>query len=322
MTFCVAVGGYSGGNFVLTWNGSVWTLDDAASLSTSTTQADVLTSISCASVTFCVAVGYFPGGDLSEGQPMSQNFLLTWNGVFWTLDKSALLSSSLSEFNQLSDVSCANATFCVAAGYDSSGNLLLTWNGVTWSLDDQASLSEPVGQGNELSSVSCATTTFCVAAGSYSTATRTNQNLVLTWNGSAWLTDYAASISTSSTQDNHLESISCLSTSYCAAAGYYNNGAVNQTLVISGAVPAAVSGYWLVASDGGIFSFDDAAFHGSMGGKPLDKPIVGMAATPDGKGYWLVASDGGIFSFGDAAFHGSMGGKPLDKPIVGMASEF
>ena len=28
----------------------------------------------------------------------------------------------------------------------------------------------------------------------------------------------------------------------------------------------------------------------------LNQPIVGMAATPDGKGYWLVASDGGIFS--------------------------
>jgi hypothetical protein len=37
----------------------------------------------------------------------------------------------------------------------------------------------------------------------------------------------------------------------------------------------------------------------------LNKPIVGMAATPSGNGYWLVASDGGIFSFGDAVFRGS-----------------
>jgi hypothetical protein len=64
-------------------------------------------------------------------------------------------------------------------------------------------------------------------------------------------------------------------------------------------------GYWTVASDGGIFSFGDAAFFGSMGGKPLDQPMVGMAATPTGRGYWTVASDGGIFSFGDAAFFGS-----------------
>ena len=39
----------------------------------------------------------------------------------------------------------------------------------------------------------------------------------------------------------------------------------------------------------------------------LNKPIVGMAATPDGGGYWLVASDGGIFSYGDAQFYGSHG---------------
>ena len=67
-------------------------------------------------------------------------------------------------------------------------------------------------------------------------------------------------------------------------------------------------GYWLVASDGGIFSFGDAEFYGSTGGIHLNKPIVGMAATPDGLGYWLVASDGGIFSFGDAQFYGALGG--------------
>ncbi len=36
-------------------------------------------------------------------------------------------------------------------------------------------------------------------------------------------------------------------------------------------------GYWMVASDGGIFSFGDAGFYGSEGAKPLNKPIVGMA---------------------------------------------
>jgi len=29
------------------------------------------------------------------------------------------------------------------------------------------------------------------------------------------------------------------------------------------------NGYWLVASDGGIFAFGDAGFHGSMAGTPL-----------------------------------------------------
>ena len=56
-----------------------------------------------------------------------------------------------------------------------------------------------------------------------------------------------------------------------------------------------------------------------MGGKPLNKPVIGMAATPTGGGYWMVATDGGIFSFGTAKFYGSMGGKPLNAPMVGMA---
>jgi hypothetical protein len=63
-------------------------------------------------------------------------------------------------------------------------------------------------------------------------------------------------------------------------------------------------GYWLVASDGGIFSFGDAHFHGSTGNITLAAPMVGMAS-PEASGYWLVASDGGIFSFG-VPFHGSM----------------
>ena len=79
-------------------------------------------------------------------------------------------------------------------------------------------------------------------------------------------------------------------------------------------------GYWLVAADGGVFSFGDATFYGSLGNKVLNKPIVGIAATPDGGGYWLVAADGGVFSFGDATFYGSLGNKVLNKPIVGIAA--
>jgi ribosomal protein L24E len=77
-------------------------------------------------------------------------------------------------------------------------------------------------------------------------------------------------------------------------------------------------GYWLVASDGGIFSFCDARFYGSMGGTPLNRPVAGMAPTSDGAGYWLVASDGGIFSFGDAGFYGSAAGQPLSSPMIAI----
>ncbi len=83
------------------------------------------------------------------------------------------------------------------------------------------------------------------------------------------------------------------------------------------AADPVTGGYWLIGSDGGVFSFG-APFFGSTGGIVLNQPVVAMRATNDGGGYWFVASDGGIFSYGDAPFRGSMGGRPLNRPMVGM----
>jgi N-acetylmuramoyl-L-alanine amidase len=93
----------------------------------------------------------------------------------------------------------------------------------------------------------------------------------------------------------------------------------NAPIVGMAATPNG-GGYWLVASDGGIFSYSDAQFYGSTGSLHLNAPIVGMAATPSGGGYWLVAADGGIFSYGDAQFYGSAGSLTLNAPVVGMAA--
>ena len=79
-------------------------------------------------------------------------------------------------------------------------------------------------------------------------------------------------------------------------------------------------GYWLVASDGGVFAYGNAHFYGSTGGQHLNAPIVAFATTPDGKGYWLVAADGGVFAYGDATFYGSTGGQHLNAPIVGIST--
>ncbi len=103
---------------------------------------------------------------------------------------------------------------------------------------------------------------------------------------------------------------------YSSGQNYPHNGPI---VGMAADAASTQGGYWLVGADGGIFSFGGARFHGSMGGTVLNKPIVGIAATPDGGGYWLVASDGGIFSFGDAGFYGSMGGAALNSPIVGIA---
>jgi len=86
---------------------------------------------------------------------------------------------------------------------------------------------------------------------------------------------------------------------------------------IAGIAPTADNGgYWLVATDGGVFAYGDASYVGSLpadgvgpvgasSGHHLSAPIVGIVPTPDGKGYLMVAKDGGVFAFGDAHFEGS-----------------
>ncbi|MDQ3757931.1 MAG: S8 family serine peptidase [Actinomycetota bacterium] len=89
-------------------------------------------------------------------------------------------------------------------------------------------------------------------------------------------------------------------------------------LDVLGALRGSVPGYWMVARDGGIFSFGAAGYHGSAGGTPLLSPVVAMAATPTKRGYWLVTSDGGAFAYGDARFSGSLGTVKLNAAILGI----
>ena len=85
-------------------------------------------------------------------------------------------------------------------------------------------------------------------------------------------------------------------------------------------VPPAGSGYTMAARDGGVFTFGQAGYHGSLpalGVRVSD--VVGMAPTTDQGGYWLAGADGGVYAFGDAPFEGSLGGRALAAPIVGIA---
>src|SRR5271166_1954628 len=97
-------------------------------------------------------------------------------------------------------------------------------------------------------------------------------------------------------------------------------GPSGRATASAAAPPGATdSSYAIVDAAGGVMTFGGAAYDGDTLEVPLDRPIVGGAADPNG-GYWLVASDGGIFAFGDAQFWGSTGGTALNKPIVGMAA--
>jgi hypothetical protein len=109
-------------------------------------------------------------------------------------------------------------------------------------------------------------------------------------------------------------------------------GSLGATWLAAGVVGMAVTpdggGYWLATADGAVYAFGDAHLYSGAGGQlpygseqglPLGGPIVGIAATPNGRGYWLVGGDGSVYGFGDATNYGSMGGKVLNDPIVGMA---
>jgi len=79
-------------------------------------------------------------------------------------------------------------------------------------------------------------------------------------------------------------------------------------------------GYWLAATDGGVFAFGGAPFCGSLGSLRLNGSVVGLAPTASGAGYWMAGADGGVFAFGDARFSGSMGNTRLNAPVMGIAA--
>jgi hypothetical protein len=78
-------------------------------------------------------------------------------------------------------------------------------------------------------------------------------------------------------------------------------------------------GYWLLASDGGVFAFGDAPFAGAAAGAatPAQPRAVGMAATPTGRGYRIARSDGSVAAFGDDALLGPVPAGALAS-IVGV----
>src|SRR5664279_1791888 len=82
------------------------------------------------------------------------------------------------------------------------------------------------------------------------------------------------------------------------------DGVVLNAPIVDVASTPGGHGYWVVASDGGVFAFGDAGFHRSASGLSPGSQIVGVASTPDGGGYWEAASNGAVFAFGDAGFAG------------------
>ncbi|HWS47407.1 MAG TPA: hypothetical protein VN636_16205, partial [Acidimicrobiia bacterium] len=80
------------------------------------------------------------------------------------------------------------------------------------------------------------------------------------------------------------------------------------------------NGYRMFARDGGIFSFGDTPFLGSLPGIGIHvTDVVGVAATPTNRGYWIVRQGGQVYAFGDARYLGNYGASPADPVAAAVA---
>ncbi len=103
----------------------------------------------------------------------------------------------------------------------------------------------------------------------------------------------------------------------------YPNSPLNKP-VVGMVASASNNGYFLVASDGGVFAFGPGApFKGSLPGLHVTPacPITGLVAVNNDQGYFLVGCDGGVFAFGTAPFVGSLPGEGIHvSNIIGIAA--
>jgi hypothetical protein len=180
--------------FAEAWNGSSWALQHAAAPPGATD--NYLTSVSCPSASFCMAVG-----NRQDSAGGEANLAEIWNGTSWVLSATPDLAgqSGTTAYSQLSSVSCVSASFCEAVGTGPNGPDAALWNGKSWTLQ-----SRP-GEDVEPEELSCTTVDFCMASVGYGD--------IDIWNGSSW------SAGTSVTGFSYVGSVSCLSASFCEVVG-------------------------------------------------------------------------------------------------------
>lgn len=193
-------------------HGTAWQI--APSPATGTNYGGTLSDISCASPSFCVAVGLAEtnNGTARLPQTVSQQLIEQWDGTSWTVVPGSV-PAGVTE-SGLNYVSCPSATFCLAIGTSRAASgasqlLVESFNGTAWSQQSQAGLSFYT-QG-----ISCTSASFCMAVGATPAG---DKPVTQSWNGSAWHT--LSTPSPSPNQDaSELTEVSCTSPSACTAVG-------------------------------------------------------------------------------------------------------
>jgi hypothetical protein len=224
-SWCVGVGYHDNGNrgqtLIELWDGNSWSIQNSPN--TSPTQENQLESVSCVSVSWCVAVGVSDDGNIE------QTLIEVWDGTSWSIQASA--NTSPTENNDLYSVSCLSALSCVAVGEVYNGQWLQTlvqvWDGSTWTI--QASDNSSTTETNYLFDVSCLSATSCVAVGAFMRG-GWNQPMSQVWDGSSWTMQSTPTFS--ATEDNFVEGLSCVSASMCVAVGAHSvNGGNYKTMI-------------------------------------------------------------------------------------------
>lgn len=173
----------------------------------------VLSAVSCATSTVCMAVG-------NAGTRTSASTLAELsNGSRWVILPTP---NAAGTENVLDGVSCSRAASCVAVGFTVRAGgvvlpLALGFDAGRWAV--QPTPSPGPGAEASLASVSCTATDACTAVGSYSPAgpDAVSQPLALHWNGSGWTIEPTPN--PQAENGSGLAGVSCAAADACVAAG-------------------------------------------------------------------------------------------------------
>ena len=223
--------------------GLIATASAATALSASpasaiTSPPAALTSISCTSATFCMAVGS------ATATMATQLAAERWDGAHWHRLPIAKPSGVTNLGPQA--VACPSRTECVAVGSGTKDSRAKGTKGTggttavllaeTWTPAKGWTASQPVQPGgtgyNALNTISCPTTSLCFAAGGageFASPAAQQLPLVERWNGSTWAR--VALGTPAGASDPFLSGISCPSAWRCAAVGDYLAGNTTEGLI-------------------------------------------------------------------------------------------
>ena len=163
-----------------------------------------LTSVSCTSPDFCMAVGY---------DENNQNYACSYINQVWscnTINAQSTYGNGL----QLQSVSCVNPNFCMAIDLYGAA-FLYSGNPASWS--DPTTISRNAYE--RLYSISCSSTNLCVVV---DVDTNNNNGNAYTYQNGSW--SHGVSVS-----NYGFGAVSCSSNSFCTAVdsanyAYYYNG--------------------------------------------------------------------------------------------------